>query len=107
MKLFDKSLFCTISIFMRFVLGSINYNKSCEKFKEFSRHYYSCYLDIQDESLLDLETIDVLIKYIDLSDVKLIRKGLSKLKKDIENGEIRYCIRSILENNHGLIKYLF
>ena len=42
--------------------------------------------------------IDVLIKYIDLSDDKLIREGLPKLKKDIENREIRYCIRSILEN---------
>jgi len=44
------------------------------------------------------KTIDVLIKYIDLSDDKLIREGLSKLKQDIENGEIRYCIRLILEN---------
>ena len=98
MKLLDKSLFCIISLFMRFVLGSIHYNNNCEKFKEFSRHYYLCYLDVDDESLLDLEPIDVLIKYIDLSDDKLIREGLPKLKKDIENGEIRYCIRSILEN---------
>ena len=98
MKLFNKSsLFCIISIYIGFI-GSIHNNNNCEKFKEFSRHYYLCYLDVDDESLLDLEPIDVLIKYIDLSDDKLIREGLPKLKKDIENGEIRYCIRSILEN---------
>ena len=83
---------------MKFLLASIHNNNKCKKFKEFSRHYFSCYLDTEDESLLDLEPIDVLIKYIDINDDSLIRKDLPKLKKDIENGEIRYSIRSILEN---------
>ena len=93
-----STLVFSTSLYMGFILASIQNNNNCEKFKEFSKHYYSCYLDIDDESMLDLEPIDVLIKYIDLSDDKLIRKGLPKLKKDIENGEIRYCIRSILKN---------
>ena len=33
-----------------------------------------------------------------MNDDNLIRKGFPQLKKDIENGEIRYCIRSILQN---------
>ena len=70
----------------------------CEKWKEMNRHYNACYPGIEDESLLDNEKIDVLIKYIDLSDENLHREGLPNIKKDIENGEIRYSIRSILEN---------
>ena len=72
-------------------------NKECENKKDMMRHYY-CYNDTEDESLLDMELIDVVIKYIDLSDEKLIRKGIKQLNKDIENGEIKYCIRSILTN---------
>ena len=99
MKLHKNPLFYIISLYNVYALYSINTNNNnCQKYKDFSRHYYSCYFDTEDESLLDLEPIDVLIKYIDLSDDKLIREGLPKLKKDIENGEIRYCIRSILEN---------
>ncbi len=99
MKLFNKiSLFCIIYIYIGFILAFIHNKNHCENFKQFSKHYYSCYLDTEDESLLDFETIDVLIKYIDLNDDNLIRKGFPQLKKDIENGEIRYCIRSILQN---------
>ena len=59
--------------------------------------YYYCYNDVEDESLLDMEPIDVVIKYIDLSDKELIREGLSQINKDYENGEIKYSIRSILK----------
>ena len=59
----------------------MNNNNYCEKFKEFSRHYYLCYLDSEDELLLDLESINVLIKYIDLINNKLIRESLPNKKK--------------------------
>ena len=85
-------------MFIEFILGSIHNNNNCENFKEFSRKYYS---------LLDLELIDIIIKYIDLIDDELIRQGLPKLKKDNENGEIKYCIRSILKIYHELIKFIF
>ena len=75
-----------------------NIKNICEKWKEMNRHYNACYPEIEDESLLDNEIIDVLIKYIDLSDENLHREGLPNIKKDIENGEIKYSIRSILEN---------
>ena len=47
--------------------------------------------------LIDKEPIDVLIKYIDLSDPNLNREGINQIKKDEENGEIIFSIRSILK----------
>ncbi len=49
-------------------------------------------------SLVEKEPIDVVITYVDLTDPKLQRTRNSRIKKDEENGEIRYCVRSILEN---------
>ena len=68
----------------------------CEDWKDLKR-YFNCYIDTDDESLLDLELIDVVIKYIDLND-KDLKRDLPQLEKDIENGEIKYSIRSILKN---------
>ena len=48
--------------------------------------------------ILDKEPVDVLIKYIDLLDPNLKREGIPQIKKDQENGEIKYCVRSILKN---------
>ena len=54
---------------------------------------------IQDShKLLDNEPIDVLIKYIDLSDPKLNRKNIKQLEKDEDNNELKYSLRSILKN---------
>ena len=60
--------------------------------------HINCYNDKEDESLLDMELIDAVIKYIDLTDKKLIREGIKQINKDIENRKIKYCIRSILTN---------
>ena len=60
--------------------------------------HINCYNDKEDESLLDMELIDAVIKYIDLTYKKLIREGIKQINKDIENGEIKYCVRSILIN---------
>ena len=51
-----------------------------------------------DINLIEREPIDILIKYIDLSDPKLKRKGISQIKKDENNKELKYSIRSILKN---------
>ena len=72
-------------------------NNECEKKKNIMRHI-DCYNDKEDESLLDMELIDAVIKYIDLTDKKLIREGIKQINKNIENGEIKYCVRSILTN---------
>ena len=44
------------------------------------------------------EPVDVVIKYIDLTDKNLKREGINQIYKDKDNEELRYCIRSILEN---------
>ena len=48
--------------------------------------------------LLNNEPIDVLIKYIDLNDPTLKRNGIHQIEKDKDNEELRYSIRSILQN---------
>ena len=52
----------------------------------------------ESSELIEKEPIDVLIKYIDLSDPHLKREGIKQIKKDEDNGEIKYCVRSILKN---------
>ena len=54
--------------------------------------------NILDNELVQKEPIDVLIKYIDLRDPLLERKGIHQIKKDYDNEELRYCIRSIVKN---------
>ena len=51
-----------------------------------------------DLKLIEREPIDILIKYIDLSDPKLKRKGIPQIEKDISNKELKYSVRSILKN---------
>ena len=52
----------------------------------------------EDLLILEKEPIDIFIKYIDLSDPNLVREGVPQIKKDEDNEELRYCIRSILQN---------
>jgi len=47
--------------------------------------------------IIEKEPIDVLIKYIDLSDKNLKREGIKQIQKDEDNEELRYSIRSILK----------
>ena len=49
------------------------------------------------EEIINEEPIDVVIKYIDLSDVTLDRKGIIQIQKDEDNEELRYSVRSILQ----------
>ena len=52
----------------------------------------------EDIKLIENEPIDILIKYIDIKDKNLKRKGIHQIEKDIDNEELRYSIRSILKN---------
>ena len=47
---------------------------------------------------INKENIDILIKYIDLTDKKLNREGITQIYKDFDNKELKYSLRSILEN---------
>ena len=46
---------------------------------------------------IDKEPIDILIKYIDLTDKNLKRDGIKQIKKDEDNEELKYSVRSILQ----------
>ena len=65
-------------------------------------HLLKIFTEIQknknDDSILENEPIDVFIKYIDLNDSNLMRKGIPQIIKDNENEELKYSIRSILKN---------
>ena len=47
--------------------------------------------------ILENEPIDVLIKYIDLNDPHLVRTGIKQIRKDNDNDELKYSVRSILK----------
>ena len=52
----------------------------------------------KETELLKKEPIDILIKYIDLKDATLNREGIKQIKKDEDNEELKYSLRSILQN---------
>ena len=62
------------------------------------KEYEEVYENQLDEEIIEKEPIDVLIKYIDLRDPTLKRNGIHQIKKDFDNEELRYSIRSILKN---------
>ena len=52
----------------------------------------------EDLELIDNTPVDVVIKYIDLSDPNLVREGIPQIKKDEDNEELKYNVRGILKN---------
>ena len=52
----------------------------------------------QDLILIEKEPIDIVIKYIDLEDPSLKRENIKQISKDEQHDELRYSIRSILQN---------
>ena len=66
------------------------------KFTLFKMYEEVTFTDEQKE-IVEKEPIDVLIKYIDLTDEKLNRTGIKQIKKDEDNEELKYSVRSILE----------
>ena len=51
----------------------------------------------EHEQIIEKEPIDVVIKYIDLTDKTLNRTGIKQIQKDEDNEELRYSVRSILQ----------
>ena len=87
-------------------IEEINYNYDMKIGKELSEmnlfKLIKLYTDNNRQNInstkLEKEPIDVLIKYIDLCDSKLNRKNIKQLEKDEDNNEIKYSLRSILQN---------
>ena len=47
--------------------------------------------------IIENEPIDIVIKYIDLTDKNLIREGIKQIKKDNDNEELKFSVRSIFK----------
>jgi hypothetical protein len=65
---------------------------------KFSKLYEEKKMNKTHNKLVNKENIDILIKYIDLTDKKLKREGIIQIYKDLDNEELRYSLRSILNN---------
>ena len=52
----------------------------------------------KESRILESEPIDVVIKYIDLNDTSLERIGVEQISKDKQNNELKYSLRSIIQN---------
>ena len=60
--------------------------------------YQEVELKPEYNKFIEEEPVDVLIKYIDLTDKNLNRKDIKQITKDEDHGELRYCIRSVMDN---------
>ena len=72
-----------------------------DKYSNFNLFKLYCEVDKTNEEdlkILEKEPIDVLIKYIDLNDPLLNRTDIKQISKDIQNDELLFCIRSVLQN---------
>ena len=87
-----------------FINISSSYKINCfDSIQEASQFYFiKIYEEVNhsedDIKLIEKEPIDIVIKYIDLSDLSLNRTGIHQINKDIDNEELRFSIRSILKN---------
>ena len=92
-----------------------NLNISCEKVNAHEAtkfNFIKIYNEVKanlkliNSSILKNEPIDILIKYIDLRDPNLNRNGIHQISKDYDNEELRYSLRSVL-NNMSWIRKIF
>ena len=74
-------------------------DKITDSFKfSFLKLYEEVELKPEHIEFIEKEPIDVLIKYIDLRDEKLNREGIKQTYKDEDNEELKYSVRSVLQN---------
>ena len=83
------------------ILNFRNFNEKIENYKYFIFNFFKFYeeYEFKKENLkfIQTEPIDLIIKYIDLSDKSLNRKGIKQIYKDENNEELRYSMRSIFQ----------
>ena len=84
-----------ISNFFFLILSNNINNKSF--YFEFLKLYEEVKIKI-DLKIINKEPIDIVIKYIDVTDKNLNRIGIKHIYKDKDNDELKYSVRSILEN---------
>ena len=83
------------------ILNNINNNSSESQINfifTFLKLFEQAETKLENFTIIDKEPVDVFIKYIDLTDKNLKRDGIKQIYKDKDNEELRYSVRSILEN---------
>ena len=82
-------------------IESYNFNKNYNFPKQFLFAFKKFYKEfIPNNKYLNIvkkEPIDIIIKYIDLSDISLKRDNIKQISKDKDNEELKYSLRSILQ----------
>ena len=74
-----------------------SFNKSYYEFRILKLYEEIGKIDSYELKMVEGEPIDLFIKYIDLRDKNLSRKGIKQIYKDFDNDELRYSLRSIIE----------
>jgi hypothetical protein len=86
--------------FLKFA-NSIIFYKNIDLIKASEFSFKEIYEEVQnnkiDDDIINKEPIDILIKYIDLRDPLLKREHIHQIKKDYDNEELKYSLRSILK----------
>ena len=81
--------------------SSLNIDKIDEIGKTFKFSFYKICEEVHIKPehipLIENEPVDILIKYIDLTDKTLKREGIRQIDKDFDNDELKYSVRSILQ----------
>ena len=82
-------------------ISKINTDKIDEIGKAFKFSFYKICEEVHIKPehipLIENEPVDILIKYIDLTDKTLKREGIKQIDKDIDNDELKYSVRSVLQ----------
>ena len=102
LKIEEEYLNCSNNLSGIVENGVVLVNKTDDKSSSFKFSFFKLYeeVEIKPEHIkfIEDEPADVLIKYIDLSDKTLDRKNFTQTEKDEDNEELRYSVRSIIEN---------
>jgi len=89
--MFDGDHFCLKNIYNQSISVD-NY-----KFRIIKLYEEIWKIDSYQLKIIDEEPIDLFIKYIDLRDKNLNRKGIKQIYKDYDDEELKYSLRSIIE----------
>ena len=81
------------------ITNQSKYNNTLSNYLfKFIKIYEEAEIKSEHMKYIDEEPVDVVIKYIDLSDKTLNRTGIHQIFKDEDHEELRYSVRSVFEN---------
>ena len=85
------------NVILKNIDEQLAFNKSNYEFRVLKLYEEIGRIDSFQLKMIEKEPIDLFIKYIDLRDKSLNRRGIRQIYKDFDNEELRYSLRSIIE----------